>query len=664
MADEVIVPDPGRDSLSGALARQLMRWKWALCLIAFAAAVTLKFNGSSIGEWSRELNESAKPNGLLLFSPQHARQDEWTLWTPAALSQARQTPSFPTANYSLGAGRSPLLLSLPVAYYTTVFRPQLWGFFLFDFERGFSFFWCTKQLALLLACAWMLRKIGIQSRVVVCLGTLWIFFSAYVQWWFSTPAMLPEMIASWAICIGCVVVFFQSDHWWKIALAVAGFVFCGINFLLCLYPPYEIPLLLLGLALLFGSVAECAHTSTALRYQRGALLLGASILIIALLLIPFWWEMHSTFDLVRQTFYPGSRRSNGGDLSFFKLFSGLFGFFQTEKTTPSIYPNICEASNFFPLWPAAVIGMAIYRREKIRVSFLAVAVVILLSFLLLYCLLPMPRWLLNGTLLSFATESRALLAIGLANIILCCVFFDRWSNFRLARIGAIALVTLFCLAIASIWWWAKSRSPEIFPDPRQLALALSLSALIFAVFFLKPKFALWLLALLMIASNSWINPVMRGLAPLTDSEAFKTIEKLHADDPLAKWAVYHDYILGGVVLATGAPVLNAYKIVPDLDFMHRLDPTRAGEWVYNRYAYIACEFPQNNSFVASLLNADLYSLSLPPNLPLLREIGCRYILSSEQWPDADDSGFFLVRRLSQSNIWIYQRRVTLTGSSG
>jgi len=25
-----------------------------------------------------------------------------------------------------------------VAYYTTLFRPQLWGFFLLDLERGFA----------------------------------------------------------------------------------------------------------------------------------------------------------------------------------------------------------------------------------------------------------------------------------------------------------------------------------------------------------------------------------------------------------------------------------------------------------------------------------------------------------------------------------------------
>jgi len=39
-------------------------------------------------------------------------------------------------NLSLGADHTPLLINVPVAHYVTFFRPQFWGFFFFDFERG------------------------------------------------------------------------------------------------------------------------------------------------------------------------------------------------------------------------------------------------------------------------------------------------------------------------------------------------------------------------------------------------------------------------------------------------------------------------------------------------------------------------------------------------
>src|SRR5438094_3834412 len=228
------------------------RWGWLGVVIVFWVCVLLKLNGSSVAIWTQLLNEPKPPPGLLLFVPKGVRADEWHGWTPAALSQSRQTPRFPVENLTLGGGRAPLLMSVPVAYYTTLFRPQLWGFFLFDFERGFSFYWCTKAFGLLAAVAWALRQIGVRSYLLAIFGAVWVMFSSYVQWWFSSPGMLPEMITTWAICLGCAVSFFKDQHRGKLTLALASFIFCGTNFVLCLYPPYHIPLTLLMLAILAG----------------------------------------------------------------------------------------------------------------------------------------------------------------------------------------------------------------------------------------------------------------------------------------------------------------------------------------------------------------------------------------------------------------------------
>ena len=162
-------------------------WLWPVIIASFALCVFFKLNGSSIGIWTEILNDLTKPKGLLLFTPRPSRADEWHGWTPAALSQARQTPPFPIENLSLGGARTPLIMSVPVRHYTAFFRPHLWGFFVFDFERGFSFFWCFKILALLLASAWFLRQLGVRHRAVLLFGTLWIFFSGFIQWWFSSP---------------------------------------------------------------------------------------------------------------------------------------------------------------------------------------------------------------------------------------------------------------------------------------------------------------------------------------------------------------------------------------------------------------------------------------------------------------------------------------------
>ena len=277
------------------------------------------------------------------------------------LSQARQVPPFPIENPNLGAGRAPLIMNLPVAYYTTFFRPQLWGFFLFDFERGFSFYWCCKVFGLLLATrlvpACQSVCAAVHSSSLARCGS---FCRVSHNGGFLRRRCCRKSSRSWAVCVGCAVEMLRPSTRWRTAAALAGFVFFAINFVLCLYPPYQIPLLLLGAAILFGVWRETNAPARLILARH-----GFGILLVLLILVPFWIDVRPTLALVGQTVYPGARRSLGGDLSLFKLFSGLIGFFEVEQMGPGIYKNIAEASNFYPLWPLAalVVGFAAIRRR-------------------------------------------------------------------------------------------------------------------------------------------------------------------------------------------------------------------------------------------------------------------------------------------------------------
>ncbi len=633
-------------------------WMWLAVATLFCASVLLKLNGSSVGIWTELLQEPKPPPGLLLFIPKGVRADEWHGWTPAALSQSRQTPRFPVENLTLGGGRAPLLMSVPVAYYTTLFRPQLWGFFVFEFERGFSFYWCVKVFGLLIASGWFLREIGIRDRTIVLLGALWIFFSGYVQWWFSSPAMLPEMITTWAVCTGCAIRFFKQTGPWKTMAAFGAFVFCGINFVLCMYPPYQIPLLLLMVAILAGTYCT-RRFEDGFERRRGLILIGAAVTVVIVLLIPFWIDIRSTLDLVAHTDYPGSRRSLGGGLSSFQLFSGLVGFFQTEDTVPGAFDNIAEASNFYPLWPAVICSVLFARwRKNAPVSPLIIALALFLISLSLYCLVPFPSWLLRLTLLEVAPERRVILAIGLANVFLCCVFLDAYRTRIFPKWSSILVTLVFLFALAALLWTAGLRSPRFFPDWRQLSAAVVIDLLILILFFcgVKPRWFLVALVVFLTLSNVGVNPVMRGLAPLLKSEAFQAVEEAQRKDPSGKWIVFHDFNLAQMVIATGATVLNGNKIVPDFSFWHQLDPGGIGAPVYNRYANVECELAEDSSAPsARLFHHDSYILFLPPELPVLREIGCRYFLFSTVWPRAEQHGFTQVYANERSGIFIYER---------
>jgi hypothetical protein len=640
------------------MLEQIRRWRWLILLLLFCVCVAFKLNGSSVGAWDSVLHDTRpRPPGLLLFKPQPIRSDEWQLWTPAALSQARQTPPFPIENFSLGPGRAPLLFNLPVAYYTTFFRPQLWGFFILDFERGFSFCWCCKVFGLLLTCAWLLRQIGVRSRSIVVLGTLWMFLP--LQWWFSSPTMLPEMTACWAICTGCVIQMFTQASRWRTAVAVVAFFFFGVNFVLCLYPPGQVALLYVTAAVVTGVLFEQRRAGKTLYLKRGAIFVCAAALAIILTLVPFWIDMYPTVELVSQTVYPGARRSSGGRFSMFQLFAGLVSFFQTEKAFPKIYPNMCEAHHPLPLWPVVIFAVIVARcRRRIEISPLFITLGILVVCLALYCVFPFPGWLSRATLLSFVPEYRVVIAIGFANVFLTCLFLDRYRDRILTKRGAIVATAVVGATIAALLWTASLRMPGLFPDLQQIGFAFAATLVIIALFFLETR-RFWFRAVLLtllVVTDIWVNPVMSGLAPLMDSEAFKEIAKIRDRDPGAKWIFYYNLELPELVRATGAKIINGTKIVPDLEFLHRLDPPRQANFIYNRYAHIVCYLPPDPDQLGFfLVQTDSYVMEISPDLPILREIGCRYVAFPTYWPEAKERGFALIKVTSANQLWIYKR---------
>ncbi|MBV9007781.1 MAG: hypothetical protein JO354_01260 [Verrucomicrobia bacterium] len=281
----------------------LRRWPWLiLALVLSIVYIGLDLNGSSVGVWSA--SESAEPpKGLLVFKPRAIRSDEWCVWTPLAVSQARQHPRFPAQNSNVGAGKAPLLLNLPVAYYTTFFRPQLWGFFLWRFERGFSALWACKIFGLLFASAWFLRRIGVRDPLMVGSGALCIFFSAFVQWWFSSPTMLPELVATWMLLTGCCLTFFERGEIWQTLAAVFGFVYFGANFVLCLYPSFQLPLIVLSIGICAGKLIELP--SEGRRGRTGLLITALALCALLVSLLPLWFDLRSTLATVAATHYPG-----------------------------------------------------------------------------------------------------------------------------------------------------------------------------------------------------------------------------------------------------------------------------------------------------------------------------------------------------------------------
>src|SRR5437879_10712376 len=104
------------------------------------------------------------------------------------------------------------------------------------------------------------------------------------------------MFGAWAICTGCTIKFFTQRSGWRLAIALAAFVYCGVNFVLCFYPPAQIPLLYLMAAIVLGFVLERRQAGEFYCAKRGIVLVGLGIAAVAILLVPCLIDIRPTLD--------------------------------------------------------------------------------------------------------------------------------------------------------------------------------------------------------------------------------------------------------------------------------------------------------------------------------------------------------------------------------
>ena len=256
--------------------------------MAFIAATALKLNGSSTALW-RLLGDRQSPDAVVLAgSGQETRSDEWLVQTPWILSQLAAKPPLPLDNPNIGAPLTPLVTNLPARHWTMLFRPQMWGFFLFNAEHAFSLYWNFKWFALLLGAFLFLNLLTDGKSLLAFAGALFLFSSPYIQWWFSSPTAMPEMVAMFFFALWAIAMIFRAPRKRTIVAASLALLFALLQFVFCCYPRFQVPLVYTGAVLLaFG----CARGGSASGFRGFRLSCLAAALAITGLLLWFWLSL-------------------------------------------------------------------------------------------------------------------------------------------------------------------------------------------------------------------------------------------------------------------------------------------------------------------------------------------------------------------------------------
>ena len=664
----------------GVIATKAVCGLLGLTAILFVASVAWCLNGSSSSSYhytrGRDIHLNDAPEGLLLSTPKGIRSDEFMVVTPAMLSQARSHPAFPVSNASYGVGKVPLIMGLPARHYTMIFRPGLWGFFVLGFEWGFSWYWNLKIFGLFTALFLLFWTLTGGRFGPSLAGAILVQYSGFTQWWFSSPAMLPEMLTAWAGGTLAGLCLFSVASTYRRVLCALLVAFSLTAFVLCCYPPFAIPLLYLSVVVVMGRALE-----TRLPLGPGFLWAGAGCLGAAVILTPWFVECRETLGLVAHTAYPGQRVTLGGGLSPARLFSGLFGFGLTEANTPASLLNVCEAANFFPIWwvpigmsvvlsgrrmvkkrtgDTATVRQSVQRELGTWLLQRALAVLLTLYIVLLtwYALVGLPQWLCTLTLLGRCTEQRCLLPIGVAGVILTVLAVlarpaEIPSSRRTERIVVLAT---WSVVVAAFLLFCRPQMPA-FLVPWRLVLFEGIAIVLAGVYLRAPSaWFLILLPALLLWHHGLINPVCRGLPELTQSTALQFVRAMVQADPAAAWASFDNLSASEMIKACGGHVINGLRVVPDLPLVHQLDPGSQSEFAYNRFAHIIfepLEFDRDPKFT---LQQNIYCIievhprRLARLYPDLRYVVCTHPLHAWREEGLEPMGV----DLSNANLWIYR----------
>ncbi len=618
------------------LRRPSRRAVVAVLTFVFLVACLLKLNGSSTGLWRSLADRKSPQESLIAGTPKEIRSDEWMSQTPWMLSQLTARPKLPLVNGNVGDGPAPLLTNLPARHWSMIFRPQMWGFFFLNEEHAFAIYWNFKWFALLLGAFLFLDLITGGKALLACAGALFLYASPYVQWWFSTPTCMPEMVAMLFFALWAIAMIFRAPTPRDVVLASLVLLWALLQLVFCSYPRFQIPLAYTGAVLL---AVGCARGAQAVGFRSFRLSCLGAVLTVAGLLVWLWWR--EVGDLVAQVAaltYPGQVVSTGGGYSWMQLLAPFLEFSMTEHNYPAGAMNVCEAAGFLfvaPILAALVVRDALHRRADPLLIGCVVLSVFLIAFMVRGIPLPIAQW----TGWSRVYGARALLALGVVSSIGIFRYLAARPVPSNAR-GGGELIAFTPAVLALFVCFGGTNA--------LLGQFVSLSSVMAAaIFFAVVGICLWsrrvvescaLLVVPFVLVNGLTNPISHGLPGLTRNALRARVEKIHEANPTAKWLVLgrssRSQALTQLVKSTGAATLGGPRITPDVEMLRVLDPDGNYTSVANRYAVVSF-FPATVAAPAlELTFINSYIVHLPLQTQIFDRLQVGYVMEVDL-PEAE-----------------------------
>ena len=625
--------------------------RYLLAFIILVYILVMGYSGSSIGVYGYAIQGE---DTNIYYSPilgkaRTIRSDEWNVGTPVAISQTTGENKFEYFSDKLRGTDTDVLsiLGAPVFDITLLGKPFNIGYIILGAERGLSFFWYGKIIALMLASFEFFMLITNKKKLISLFGMILVVFSAATQWWNMIDVML------WGMLALVLIDKFMLTKKLKIKILCAlGIMVSAISYVFIFYPAWQVPFAYIYLAIFIWVVWKNRK-----EYKinwKDILIVLSVIIAVAGVLGYYLIKSKDTLLAVTSTAYPGERFEMGGGAAYV-MFSYVYSFLFPYKQMV----NPCELSGMLSLFPIPMIVTIIYfirNRKKEDISFIVPMLIVSIVFSI-FTLMKTNEIFAKFTLLYMVPASRLAVPLGLTQIILMiytmahCKKEDKLLGKNITILVTVIL-SIFILSTA-----IRTDIENVMGELTSYICGLIVLISTYLMFTInkeenKKKLILLLIPIALL-TGATVNPIQKGISAITEKPVAKKIQEIVKNDSENNLWVVEGY--SNYVLANGAKVINSINAYPNFEIFETVLGEDAQKEdikaIYNRYVHININVNNSENSI-QLLGQDSVLLKL--TLEKLKELNVKYILTGRNLEELETEQIKLKEVYSEMEMIIYK----------
>ena len=516
------------------------------------------------------------------------RSDEFLVSTPSTLaSRYGDDPFGKYNNIMRGTETLNSISGVYAGYPTLAASPFKLIFLVLPVEYAFSFYWYAPLVFCFLINIEIFFIISKKRKLLSAAGAFLVVFSSFYLWWGFTMT-----IASSAGTVVCIYYFINNKSYLKKLLFGIGTALCFSNFVVNLYPAWQVPLGYMFLAIGLWVLHDNWDKIKVLRKKEWAIV-GICICFMISLIASYFISISEYTNAVTNTVYPGAR-IDSGSWGLDKLFYYAQAPFYAYKDIG----NASEAGVFFSLFPIPTL-MACYCWIKCKTKdWLTGGLLIAQLPMLIYLTVGFPEILAKILLFSNSTTIRTADIVGLIQVYFIVIVLSRYANIKKLNV-VIGIFIAVVVAGASIYI-SNRHYPEYLTFAEKLVMFIVIAGICLGLLVnLRKQWEVALLSILItisIITGIYIRPLMKSLDAIYSKPVAGEIQKICEKDTTAKWLTYGaGHVTSAFAVACGASTINSVNVYPNMDLWEKLDESGKYEEIYNRYAHVNVEFVEEDT---------------------------------------------------------------------